>query len=185
MVKLTRIYTRSGDKGETTLGSGQRILKCDQRIEAIGAVDESNTVIGLCRLQTDGIIDADLCRIQNDLFDVGADLCMPDLETPALRIVKAQVKWIEERIDYYNASLDPLTSFVLPGGSKLAAQLHVARTVVRRAECKLVCLNQQANLNQELIKYINRLSDLFFVMARYANNFGKSDVLWVPGANRP
>lgn len=184
MVKLTRIYTRGGDRGKTSLGSGQRVMKNDCRIEAIGAIDESNAVLGLCRLYAYEVISQDLYRIQNDLFDVGADLCMPDLEAAALRIVAPQVKWLEKRIDSYNSVLQPLQSFVLPGGGILAAHLHIARTTVRRAERALVALQQHATINQELVSYINRLSDLLFVLARFVNNHGQDDVLWVPGANR-
>lgn len=183
MVTLTRIYTKSGDKGKTSLGNGKRVTKNDLRIETIGTVDEANATIGLCRLHANGDIDKLLSRIQNDLFDVGADLCMPEGE--GLRIIKKQTLFLEKSIDQYNDDLAPLTSFVLPGGSLLATTLHLARTVVRRAE-RLACgLKEESPiLNEELIRYLNRLSDLLFVLARIANNKGIDDVLWVPGGNR-
>lgn len=186
MVLLTRIYTKGGDKGKTSLGNATRVSKASPRIAAIGDVDEANSCIGLARLHAEGDIDRLLSHIQNDLFDVGADLCAPD-DKPGqerLRIQPSQVTYLEEKIDQYNGSLPPLTSFVLPGGSPLAATLHQARTVVRRAE-RVVCLLQESeSVNVNVIKYVNRLSDLLFVLARYANIQEKGDVLWVPGAHR-
>lgn len=184
MVRLTRIYTRGGDKGETSLGSGSRVLKSDARIEAIGDVDEANATIGWVRQHTSKTIDGLLTRIQNDLFDLGADLCIPEEKPDALRIIASQVDFLEKEIDGYNQSLEPLTSFVLPGGSKASAALHLARTVVRRAERSLIKLHQAQAVNAEAIKYLNRLSDLLFVLCRYLNDKGKKDVLWVPGKSR-
>jgi len=183
MVTLTRIYTKSGDKGKTSLGNGKRVAKHDLRIETIGTVDEANATIGLCRLHSNSDMDKLLSCIQNDLFDVGADLCMP--EGDGLRIVEDQTFFLEKSIDQYNHDLAPLTSFVLPGGTPLATTLHLARTIVRRAERLACALKEESlSLNDELIRYLNRLSDLLFVLARIANNKGKDDVLWVPGANR-
>ena len=187
MVKLTKIYTRGGDKGQTSLGNGKRVAKHDLRVAAYGTVDEANAVIGLVRLETEGKLDLLLGRIQNDLFDVGADLCTPeeaDPKYPPLRVTAAQVERLEQEIDHCNASLEPLTSFILPGGSRLAAEFHLARTVARRAERDMTALAEQESVNAEAIKYVNRLSDLLFVLARHANDGGKADVLWVPGANR-
>lgn len=184
MVSLTRIYTRGGDKGKTSLGDGKRVSKSDLRVAAIGAIDEANSVIGICRLVVAKELDVILNRIQNDLFDVGADLCMPDLAESALRIAPQQVEWLETQIDNLNKALAPLNSFVLPGGSPSAAYLHMARTIVRRAERDIVALNENFPLNLNIIKYINRLSDLLFVMARTENQNGLDDILWVPGANR-
>ena len=184
MVLLTKIYTRGGDAGETSLGGGARVLKCDRRVEAYGAVDEANAAIGVARLHCTGDSDEMLARIQNDLFDVGADLCRPEDTTDALRIVAAQVKRLEQEIDAMNSVLAPLTSFVLPGGSPAAAELHVARTTVRRAERLTVALAQQEKLNPAAIRYINRLSDHLFQLARVNNEGGVQDVLWVPGATR-
>lgn len=185
MVHLTRIYTRGGDAGETSLGDGTRVPKHDLRIAAIGTVDEANAVIGLARLSAEPGIDALLGRIQNDLFDLGADLCAP--EEPGktrLRVDVAQVARLEAEIDAMNAELRPLDSFILPGGSATAAHLHLARTVVRRAERQMTELATRATLNPQALSYINRLSDHLFVLARRANGNGQSDVLWVPGANR-
>lgn len=187
MVQLTRIYTKGGDKGKSSLGDGKRLLKSDLRFEAIGDVDEANSAIGIARLEVSTAqrnIDALLNKIQNDLFDVGADLCMPDLEKEALRIADSQVLALEEAIDHYNMDLLPLNSFVLPGGTSFSAHLHLARTVVRRAERSVVALHSKTSINIEVIKYLNRLSDLLFVLARYANHKGEADVLWIPGANR-
>lgn len=187
MVQLTCIYTRGGDKGKSSLGDGSRLSKDDLRFEAIGNVDEANSSLGIVRLHAPAFsaeLDALLYTIQNDLFDVGADLCMPDLTAPGLRISEHQVKALEVHIDYYNASLTPLNSFVLPGGSPISAALHLSRTIVRRAERSLVALHHKNELNLELIKYVNRLSDLLFVLARYCNNGGEGDILWVPGQNR-
>jgi len=189
MVQLTRIYTRGGDKGQTSLGDGERVAKHDPRVEAFGTVDEANAVIGLARLHSHDLpaIDAMLSRIQNDLFDLGADLCVPEggrNSEGALRIVQAQVDRLEQEIDAINAKLVPLNSFILPGGSQLAAYLHLGRTVARRAE-RLVCaLAEAETINPLAITYINRLSDHLFVLARHANEDGAQDVLWVPGANR-
>ncbi|HWA41689.1 MAG TPA: cob(I)yrinic acid a,c-diamide adenosyltransferase [Hypericibacter adhaerens] len=191
MVKLTRIYTKGGDKGETSLGSGARVAKHDRRVEAYGTVDEANATIGLARLHTRGKADQMLARIQNDLFDLGADLCMPETKAGkgkssagALRIDEAQTLRLEREIDLMNAHLAPLNSFILPGGSAAAAHLHLARTVVRRAERLITALAQQEPVNPEAVRYINRLSDHLFVLARWLNRKGKSDLLWVPGANR-
>ncbi|MHC8491948.1 cob(I)yrinic acid a,c-diamide adenosyltransferase [Thalassospira sp. SM2505] len=190
MVQLTRIYTKSGDKGKTALGNGTRVPKNSVRVEAYGTVDETNSVIGVARLHADGEIDAMLARIQNDLFDLGADLCTPgdgsddNPEQPALRIIARQTERLENEIDQINAELDPLKSFVLPGGSALSAQLHVARTVSRRAERLIVELAGIETINPECVRYINRLSDHMFVLARHANNGGKDDILWQPGLTR-
>ncbi|WP_207456651.1 cob(I)yrinic acid a,c-diamide adenosyltransferase [Azospirillum sp. SYSU D00513] len=189
MVKLTRIYTRGGDKGETSLGDGTRVPKHDLRVEAYGTVDEANAVIGIARLHGADRpdLDAMLARIQNDLFDLGADLCTPespDPKYPPLRIVEAQVDRLEREIDALNAELSPLTSFVLPGGTPLAAQLHLARTVVRRAERLMTALAGVEPVGAAALKYVNRLSDHLFVLSRHANGRGAGDVLWVPGANR-
>ncbi len=188
MVQLTRIYTRGGDKGKTSLGNGSRVAKHDRRVAAYGTVDECNSVIGLARLQSgDGEADAMLSRIQNDLFDLGADLCTPEEEAPEyppLRMTSAQVERLEQEIDAMNAELEPLQSFVLPGGTALSAYLHLARTVARRAEREMTALAEHEAINPEAIRFINRLSDLLFVMARYCNDKGRADVLWVCGANR-
>jgi cob(I)alamin adenosyltransferase len=193
MVVLSKIYTRTGDKGTTALGSGERVPKHSLRIEAYGTVDETNACVGMVRLHlgdADPKLDAMLVRIQNDLFDLGADLCVPDrgekLEYEPLRMVDAQVKRLEEEIDEMNAELKPLRSFVLPGGAPAAAALHVARTVSRRAERLMVALAGEPNepVGPAALKYINRLSDFLFVASRYVNDRGKSDVLWVPGQNR-
>jgi len=187
MVVLNKIYTRTGDDGRAALGTGERRLKSDPRFIAIGAIDELNAHVGLARLEAGGDIDAVLARVQNDLFDLGADLAVPlDEARPRerLRIAAAQVGRLEAEIDRLNAELAPLTSFVLPGGSRLAAALHLCRTVARRAESQLVQLHQTEALNPEALRYVNRLSDLFFVTARFANRGGAGDVLWVPGENR-
>lgn len=186
MVQLTRIYTRGGDQGKTSLGDGARVSKHAARIEAIGAVDEANAAIGMARLTLKDREDLMLRRIQNDLFDVGADLCMPHdhRKKPALRIQPDHVERLEEEIDALNAVLSPLASFVLPGGSAASAALHVARTVVRRAERCVCQLSEHEVVNDNLVAYLNRLSDHLFVLARYMNDQGKKDVLWEPGANR-
>lgn len=189
MVTLNRIYTRGGDKGETSLGDGTRVPKHDLRVAAYGTVDEANAVIGLARLHTAALadIDAMLARIQNDLFDLGADLCTPeapDPKYPPLRILESQVDRLEAEIDAMNADLAPLTSFILPGGSPAAAYLHLARTVVRRAERHMTELAGQEPVNPAAVKYMNRLSDHLFVLGRKVNDNGAGDVLWVPGANR-
>jgi cob(I)alamin adenosyltransferase len=192
MVKLNKIYTRTGDDGTTGLVSGPRRLKHDLRVEAYGTVDEANSAIGLARLYTAGSqeLDAMLARIQNDLFDLGADLSTPETESPPafepLRIVDAQVDRLERDIDRLNAELSPLTSFVLPAGTAAAAHLHLARTISRRAERLMVALAHAdgETVNAAALKYVNRLSDLLFVAARHANDGGRADVLWVPGLNR-
>jgi cob(I)alamin adenosyltransferase len=187
MVRLTRIYTRGGDKGQTSLGDGSRVAKQSLRVEAYGTVDEANAAIGLARLHTDGETDAMLARIQNELFDLGADLCTPEdgkRAAGALRIVAAQVARLEREIDAMNAALRPLDSFILPGGTEAAAHLHLARTVTRRAE-RLVCaLAAAETVNPEAVKYLNRLSDHLFVLGRRVNDNGAKDVLWRPGATR-
>jgi cob(I)alamin adenosyltransferase len=193
MVVLNRIYTRSGDKGKTRLASGEPRLKSDLRVEAYGTVDETNATIGLARLhmQGDAALDAMLARIQNDLFDLGADLATPESapdgpQRTKLRILATQVKRLETEIDALNGELSPLTSFVLPGGSAAAAALHLARTVCRRAERVMVALSQKGGeaVGEEAVKFINRLSDFLFVAARHANERGRKDVLWTPGQNR-
>lgn len=192
MVVLNKIYTKTGDDGSTGLGNGERRKKYDLRVESYGTVDETNACIGMARLHTkdDADVDAALERIQNDLFDLGADLATPDdgkpLEYEPLRITDAQVARIEAEIDALTAELDPLRSFVLPGGSALAANLHLARTVARRAERLIVELSQQDGeaVSKTCSLYMNRISDYLFVAARAANNMGKDDVLWVPGQNR-
>lgn len=188
MVQLTRIYTKGGDTGSTSLGTGKRVPKHDPRVAAYGAIDETNAAIGLVRLHTKDQpeIDAMLGRIQNDLFDLGADLCTPEdpKEYPPLRVVEAQVERLEKEIDALNADLAPLNSFVLPGGTAAAAHLHLARTVARRAERDITVLAEAAPVNPQAIKYINRLSDHLFVLSRHMNDRGGKDVLWVPGKNR-
>lgn len=187
MVVLNRIYTKTGDKGQTALGDGTRLPKFALRIAAYGTVDETNAALGLARLHISGEIDAMLARIQNDLFDLGADLCVPEdgrRVEGRLRIAEAQVERLEREIDAMNEDLSPLTSFVLPGGTPAAAHLHLARTIARRAERLIVELAQQEKIGATAIKYINRLSDHLFVASRYTNAKGKGDVLWTPGANR-
>lgn len=190
MVVLNRIYTRTGDRGETALGDGTRVAKHAARVEAYGTVDEANAVIGLARLHAAGEMDAALARIQNDLFDLGADLCRPPgageevARQAPLRVTAAQVERLEREIDAMNGGLQPLRSFVLPGGTALAAHLHLCRTVCRRAERLTVELAGAEEVNPAAVKYLNRLSDWFFVASRVANGNGAEDVLWVPGANR-
>ncbi len=193
MVTLNRIYTRTGDGGDTRLATGETVKKSDLRVEAYGAVDETNATLGLVRLHTgtDGELDAMLERIQNELFDLGADLATPERDDKALgwtplRIVDAQVDRLESEIDGLNADLAPLTSFVLPAGTPVATYLHLARTVARRAERVATALADSAGetVGSPALKYLNRLSDLLFVMARYANAKGGGDVLWKPGATR-
>ena len=195
MVQLTRIYTRGGDKGKTSLGTGTRVAKHDLRVDTYGTVDEANAVLGLARLHLqattnacDAEADVMLGRIQNDLFDLGADLCTPEVDArpdrPALRVVANQVERLEAEIDRMNAELQPLNSFILPGGGPAASWLHLARTVVRRAERKMTALAEREAVNTEAIKYVNRLSDHLFVLARRLNDNGADDVLWQPGANR-
>ena len=187
MVKLTRIYTRGGDKGKTSLGDGTRVPKQSLRVDAYGTVDEANAAIGLARLHADAQADVMLGRIQNDLFDLGADLCTPEdgrRGAGALRIVATQVKRLETEIDAMNGALQPLNSFILPGGTPAAAYLHLARTVTRRAE-RLVCaLAATEPINPEAVKYLNRLSDHLFVLGRRVNDNGAGDVLWQPAATR-
>lgn len=192
MVRLNKIYTKTGDKGDTGLGNGTRVPKFSKRVAAYGTVDETNAMIGLARLHTQDVpeMDVALSRIQNDMFDLGADLCRPDhekdseAEYPPLRMTEGQVTRLETEIDAMNENLAPLKSFVLPGGSALAAALHVCRTVSRRAERETVELGVQESINTHAITYLNRLSDWFFVASRVANGNGAQDVLWVPGANR-
>jgi cob(I)alamin adenosyltransferase len=191
MVVLNKIYTRTGDDGTTALGSGQRVAKYDLRVEAYGTLDETNAAIGLARLHTrisDLALDAMLARIQNDLFDLGADLCFPDETKDArgrLSVTDAQVERLEAEIDALNHALTPLRSFVLPGGSPEASFLHLARTVSRRAERLMVALAAKGEAVGEAgLRYVNRLSDFLFVAARFANDKGKGDVLWVKGQNR-
>ncbi|OWU84492.1 cob(I)yrinic acid a c-diamide adenosyltransferase [Oceanicola sp. 22II-s10i] len=190
MVVLNKIYTRTGDKGETALGDGSRVPKPSLRVETYGTVDETNATVGLARLHAEGEMDARLAAIQNDLFDLGADLCRPAMEkdgeapyTP-LRMVASQVDRLEAEIDAMNANLAPLRSFVLPGGSAVATYLHLCRTVSRRAERLAVALMADEGCNPEAVRYLNRLSDWFFVASRAANDGGAGDVLWVPGQNR-
>ena len=193
MVKLNKIYTRTGDDGTTGLGTGERRLKSDLRVDAYGTVDEANACIGIARLHTAAghpAIDAMLNRIQNDLFDLGADLAVPDdgkpLDYEPLRIIASQTDRVEKDIDLLNKELKPLKSFVLNGGTPAAAALHLARTVARRAERIMVALAQDPaeHVNREGLKYLNRVSDFLFVAARAVNDNGNADVLWVPGKNR-
>lgn len=196
-VNLDRIYTRGGDAGQTSLGRGERVAKHDVRVEAYGTVDEANSILGLARSAIDRAAPGDprlaeanamLGRIQNDLFDLGADLCTPEGKTKrgegALRVAPSQVERLEKEIDAMNGELEPLKSFILPGGSEVAAWLHLARTVSRRAERCMTRLATEQEINPEAIKYINRLSDHLFVLARRLNDNGRADVLWVPGAGR-
>ncbi|MBA4174141.1 MAG: ATP:cob(I)alamin adenosyltransferase [Hyphomicrobium sp.] len=193
MVKLNKIYTKTGDDGTTGLGTGERVAKYSMRISAYGTVDETNATIGMVRIHMAGGqpgLDLKLVRIQNDLFDLGADLCVPDrgkkLEYEPLRITESQVVRLEHEIDEMNAEMKPLKSFILPGGSPAAAQFHVARTVCRRAERLIVELAAMPEepVSEAVVKYMNRLSDFLFVAGRYVNDRGRSDVLWVPGQNR-
>jgi cob(I)alamin adenosyltransferase len=191
MVVLSKIYTRTGDDGTTALGSGRRVAKFDLRVECYGTLDETNAAIGLARLHTrsEPALDAMLARIQNDLFDLGAELCYPDESKDArgqLSVSDAQVERLEGEIDTLNRELQPLRSFVLPGGTQAASFLHLARTISRRAERLMVALAARPNepVGGSALRYINRLSDFLFVAARYANDKGQSDVLWVPGQNR-
>ncbi len=188
MVRLNKIYTRTGDEGLTGLGNGERRRKDDARVAAYGEVDELNSALGVARLHTKGEafarIEATLARAQNDLFDLGADLCVPPGEAKALRVTPGQAGALERAIDDLNAELSPLTSFVLPGGTPAAAHLHLARAICRRAERAIVHLAAIEEIGAPVIVYINRLSDYLFVAARYANDRGASDVLWIPGAHR-
>lgn len=192
MVRLNKIYTRTGDDGTTALGTGERVAKYDLRVEAYGTIDETNALIGLARLhtrETDSELDAMLELIQNDLFDLGADLCFPEEMKngkPSLRVSDAQVARLEAEIDQMNVSLEPLRSFVLPGGWAAASFLHLARTVSRRAERLIVALAMRPDepVSELAVRYVNRLSDFLFVAARYTNDKGACDVTWVPGKNR-
>ncbi len=190
MVVLNKIYTKTGDAGETALGNGTRVAKHAMRVTAYGTVDELNATVGLARLQADEATDNALSTIQNDLFDLGADLCMPDMEKdpeaeyPPLRMTAAQTQRLEGEIDAMTGQLEPLKSFILPAGSPLSSHLHLCRTVARRAERLTVELATMEAVNPAAVKYLNRLSDWFFCAARMANDDGKADVLWVPGANR-
>ena len=192
MVRLNKIYTRTGDKGTTMLGSGERKPKHDLRVESYGTVDETNSVVGMARLELDPGSDLDqmLAQIQNDLFDLGADLTTPDrgqdFPYEPLRVTSGQVERLEAQIDQLNGDLEPLKSFVLPGGSRASAHLHLARTVSRRAERLMTALAEREDepVSPHCIQYINRLSDFFFVAARWTNDKGEKDVLWVPGQNR-
>lgn len=190
MVVLSKIYTKTGDQGETALGNGDRVAKHSLRVSAYGTVDETNAAVGIARLHASGDMDAALARISNDMFDLGGDLCTPDRENdatapyPRLRIIASQVARLEAEIDEMNADLSILRSFILPGGTALAAYLHLCRTVCRRAERLTVELAGEEDVNPEAVKYLNRLSDWFFVAGRVANNGGKDDVLWVPGLTR-
>ena len=190
MVTLNKIYTRTGDKGDTALVTGERRPKDDARIASYGTVDETNSAIGLARLHTEGEMDSALAEIQNDLFDLGSDLATPEppegetLKFEPLRLIEDQVTWLETQIDKYNAELEPLTSFTLPGGSPASAHLHLARTMARRAERMIVTLSGSETINPHALKYMNRLSDFLFVASRWCNDKGKTDVLWVPGAGR-
>lgn len=190
MVVLNKIYTKTGDAGETALGNGSRVAKHAMRVTAYGTVDETNATVGMARLHASGDMDGQLAMIQNDLFDLGADLCRPDMEKdaeaeyPVLRMTDAQVTRLETQIDAMTAQVEPLKSFILPGGSALAAHLHLCRTVSRRAERLTVELATMESVNPAAVKYLNRLSDWCFQAARIANDSGRDDVLWVPGANR-
>ena len=187
MVKLTKIYTRGGDAGQTSLGGGGRVAKHDVRVAAYGTVDEANAAVGLARLHTTGDGDEMLARIQDDLFDLGADLCRPgsgEEDENALRIVQNQIDRLEAEIDVMNGQLSDLTSFVLPGGTPASANLHLARTITRRAERLITELADGEVINPLAIQFINRLSDHFFVFGRFLNDKGAKDVLWRPGANR-
>ena len=190
MVVLNKIYTKTGDDGETALGNGSRVAKFSLRVTAYGTVDETNSTVGLARLHATGEMDTQLAMIQNDLFDLGADLCRPDMERdadaghPVLRMADAQVERLEREIDAMTQAVEPLRSFILPGGSPLAAHLHLCRTVCRRAERWTVELATMESVNPIAVKYLNRLSDWFFQASRIANDDGRDDVLWVPGKNR-
>jgi cob(I)alamin adenosyltransferase len=187
-MKLDRIYTRTGDEGKTSLGDGARLPKSHPRVTAYGSIDEANSVLGVAILHVAHPDVLQILRhIQNDLFDVGADLCRPERageQKPSLRITDEQVMWLETQIDRFNADLAPLDSFVLPGGSPAAAYMHLARTVTRRAERDVVDLSSQEAINPAVLRYVNRLSDLLFVLARFLNDKGKEDVRWKPGLHR-
>ena len=187
-MKLDKIYTRTGDDGKTSLGDGSRLPKFHIRVTAYGSIDEANSVIGVANLHVnDPDVHKLLRHIQNDLFDVGADLCRPErqgMEAQSLRVTGEQVVWLENKIDLFNAALAPLDSFVLPGGSQASAHLHHARTVTRRAERHVAHLASEEPVNPAVIRYVNRLSDLLFVLARFLNDKGAGDVRWQPGLNR-
>ena len=187
-MKLDKIYTRTGDDGKTSLGDGTRLPKYHLRVSAYGSMDEANSAIGVAALHANDAEVLKLLRhIQNDLFDVGADLCRPEkagANAPPLRITEEQVGWLEHQIDRFNADLAPLNSFVLPGGSAASAYLHLARTVTRRAEREVVRLSTEETVNPAVLHYVNRLSDLLFVLARYMNEKGASDIRWQPGLHR-
>ena len=186
MVKIDKVYTRGGDEGITSLGNGDRVAKDTLRVQVCGVLDETNASIGVARLYVDENSDLMLARIQNDLFDLGADLCMPDQGEGSrkLQIGAAQVERLEEEIDQGNVRLGPLNSFILPGGSEAAAFLHVARSIVRRAERLASALTREEPISRYCLPYLNRLSDHLFVLARSQNEDGKKDVLWLPGENR-
>lgn len=190
MVVLNKIYTKTGDSGQTSLGNGDRVAKFDLRVESYGTVDELNAAVGVAKLHAAGPLRDNLDRIQNELFDLGADLCRPieageaEAEYPPLRLTAKSITTLEEAMDTLTRELEPLTSFILPGGTALAAHLHVCRTVARRAERLVVHLGQSEDIGEIVAKYLNRLSDWFFVAARVANDHGNNDVLWVPGASR-
>ena len=184
MVKLNKIYTRTGDKGSTLLGNGKRVDKNSLRVDAYGSVDEANASIGLSILRTNTKIKKILRLVQNDLFDLGADLCIPDKKNiKKLKITNDRVDFLEKEIDGFNKELASLNSFILPGGSESSTYLHIARTITRRAERKVVALSKKEKINPVSIIYLNRLSDLLFVLARYTNSKGKKDILWKPGKN--
>ncbi len=187
-MKLDKIYTRTGDEGKTSLGDGSRLPKFHLRVTAYGSIDEANSVLGVAMLHVaDQEVVKLLRHIQNDMFDVGADLCQPEkpgAQKAPLRIVEEQVEWMEKQIDHFNADLAPLTSFVLPGGSPASAYMHLARTVTRRAERDVARLFAEEPVNPAVLRYVNRLSDLLFVLARYLNDKGKEDVRWQPGLHR-
>lgn len=187
MVKLDKIYTRGGDGGQTSLADGSRVAKTDRRLDAFGTVDEANAAIGLSRLHTSGDSDRMLAMVQNDLFDLGADLSTPFGGEDAdyvLRMTEGQIERLEREIDQMTATLEPLKSFILPGGTPAAAHLHVGRTVMRRAEREMVAAHRDTPLNPVAMRYANRLSDHLFVLGRVLNDQGRADILWVPGANR-
>ncbi|MDP0929182.1 cob(I)yrinic acid a,c-diamide adenosyltransferase [Paracoccus onubensis] len=190
MVVLNKIYTRTGDKGDTALSDGSRVAKHDPRVEAYGTVDELNATLGLCRLHAADMLADRLSVIQNDLFDLGADLARPNMAAddqagyPVLRIIDSQVERLEREIDEMNAGLQPLRSFILPGGTILASHLHLSRTVARRAERRATELAQGGDVNGSAVRYLNRLSDWLFVAARLSNDGGNGDILWVPGGSR-
>ena len=190
MVVLSKIYTKKGDDGKTELGDGKRIVKFSTRVEAYGTVDELNAMIGtITSMNIEAKLDSCLERIQNDLFDLGADLCLPEdttghINPEPLRVEKSLTERLESEIDNMNKRIDPIRSFVLPGGSEIAAKLHLCRTICRRAERLVVKLIENEKVNEEVLKYLNRLSDWFFVAARVSNDDGKKDILWKPAMNR-